>query len=398
LIDSSEKETDSSDSENEDFGDESDENKIFEIRLKMTELVREYEDRMGVMMGFIVSEDDLKRNHNQILNDIKEQMISLNPFSNSAKFEAYLKELIGEIEKSFEDSHLVFRAKSNKRTSVLKDITKKAIKFYREEMDKYFENTNFLMREKLEEYNSLVILRTIDKFKDETENISPEIFENHLRDNLKVVFVEISEENLKNAPTLPAIGIDLGTTYSCVAYFRTGKPRGEVVVIPNDMGNRTTPSVVNFLPNNDVVVGEAANEQSYSNSSNFIYSAKRLIGRQFNDEKVQNDMKFWRFKVIDDGNNIAKIQIKPDGNEKTLFPEEISAKILKKLKQTAENHLGCEVKNAVITVPAYFNDSQKEATKDAGRIAGLNVLKIINEPTAAALAFQLKRIDDLETK
>jgi L1 cell adhesion molecule like protein len=109
-------------------------------------------------------------------------------------------------------------------------------------------------------------------------------------------------------------------------------------------------------------------------------------------------MKFWRFKVIDDGNNIAKIQVKPDENEKSFFPEEISAKILKKLKQMAEIYLGCKVKNAVITVPAYFNDSQKEATKDAGKIAGLNVLKIINEPTAAALAFQLKRNDDLETK
>jgi hypothetical protein len=277
-------------------------------------------------------------------------------------------------------------------------ITKKALKFYRDEIDKCRENTNFILREKLEVYSSKAIERTVDKFKDERGDVSLEYYENYLIEKLKIFEKEISEENLKNAPTLPAIGIDLGTTYSRVAYFRTGKPRGEVVIIPNDMGDRTTPSVVLFLPNNEVLVGEAANEQSYSNSSNFIYSAKRLIGRQFNDEKVQNDMKFWRFKVIDDGNNIPEIQVKPDGNEKTFFPEEISAKILKKLKQTAENYLGCEVKNAVITVPAYFNDSQEEATKVAGRIAGFNVLKIINEPTAAALAFQLKRNDDLETK
>jgi hypothetical protein len=391
--------SDSDNEDNEDLIDETDENQTSVLKLEIEKLVQEYQDRMSLMTDLVLTEDDLKRSHIEILNEIEDKMISLNPFSNSMKFEPFLKELNVEIEKSFEDSCRILKAKSDKKAAVLKEkITKKALKFYRDEMDKYFENTNFLLREKLEEYSSKAIERTVDKFKDERGEVSLEFYQNYLIEKLKIFEKEISEENLKNAPTLPAIGIDLGTTYSCVAYFRTGKPRGEVVVIPNELGNRTTPSVVNFLPNNEVVVGEAANESFYSNASNLIYSAKRLIGRQFNDKEVQNDMKLWPFKVIDEGNNIAKIKVEVDGNQKTFFPEQISAMILEKLKQTAEKYLGCPVKNAVITVPAYFNDSQKEATKDAGIIAGLNVLKIINEPTAAALAFQLKRNDDLETK
>jgi hypothetical protein len=366
--------------------------------MQIGKLVKEYEERMRVMMGLTVTKEDLKNCHIEILNDIEKKMILSNPFSNSTKFEPFLKELNVEITKTFEDSCMIFEAMSNKRTAILKEITKKAINFYRAEMDKFFENTNFLLKNKLEEYSSGVIERTIDMYKKERGEVPLEFFESNLIESLNLVFIDISEENLKNTPTLPAIGIDLGTTYSCVAYFKTGRLRGEVLVIPNDMGNRTTPSVVSYLPNNEVVVGEAAKEQSYSNSPNFIYSAKRLIGRQYNDEKVQNDMKFWRFKVIDDGNNIPKVKVKIGVNEKYLFPEQISAKVLENLKNTAERHLGCPVKNAVITVPAYFNDSQKEATKDAGVLAGLNVLKIINEPTAAALAFQLKRNDDLETK
>jgi L1 cell adhesion molecule like protein len=164
------------------------------------------------------------------------------------------------------------------------------------------------------------------------------------------------------------------------------------------MGNKTTPSVVAFNENNEVIIGESAKDRAYSNPRNTIFSAKRLIGRKFSDQNVHKYSKWWPIRVVDDGNDIAKVQIKTNGTDKTFFPEGISAKILKKLKQTAEKHLGCEVTNAVITVPAYFNDSQKEATKDAGAIAGLNVLKIINEPTAAAIAFQLNRSDEKESK
>jgi L1 cell adhesion molecule like protein len=224
-------------------------------------------------------------------------------------------------------------------------------------------------------------------------------FKEVIKDSLKDIYQEIIEQNDMNTPTLAAIGIDLGTTNCCVAYFQPSRPKGNVIIIPNDMGNKTTPSVVAFNENNEeVIIGESAKEHAYSKPRNTIFSAKRLIGRKFSDETVQNDISLWPFKVVDDGNDIAKIQVKINGSDKIFFPEEISAKILKKLKQTAENHLGCEVKNAVITVPAYFNDSQKEATKDAGAIAGLNVLKIINEPTAAAIAFQLNRSDEKESK
>jgi molecular chaperone DnaK (HSP70) len=228
--------------------------------------------------------------------------------------------------------------------------------------------------------------------------MSIEKFENFVKDSLLDIYNDIIEENNKNTPTLPAIGIDLGTTNCCVAFYQTSKPRGKVIIVPNDMGNTTTPSVIAFCDNNQEIIGEAAKEQSYTNSRNTIFSAKRLIGRQFDDENVKKDMNLWPFRVVDDGNNIAKISVRVDGTEKIFFPEEISAKILKKLKQTAETYLGCDVKNAVITVPAYFNDAQKEATKDAGKIAGLNVLRIINEPTAAAIAFQLNRSDDLGSR
>ncbi len=181
-----------------------------------------------------------------------------------------------------------------------------------------------------------------------------------------------------------AIGIDLGTTTSAVSVWRNG--RGEI--IPNAQGNRITPSYVAF---NDTerLIGDAAKNQSTMNPKNTVYDAKRLIGRQFNDPTVVDDKKYWSFEVINDGNNKPKIKVNYKDEEKLYYPEEISAMVLSYMKETAENYLGQEVKDAVITVPAYFGDSQRQATKDAGVIAGLNVLRIINEPTAAALAYGL---------
>lgn len=183
----------------------------------------------------------------------------------------------------------------------------------------------------------------------------------------------------------PAIGIDLGTTYSCVGVFMHGK----VEIIANDQGNRTTPSYVAFT-DTERLIGDAAKNQVALNPHNTVFDAKRLIGRRFEDAPVQADMKHWPFKVISDGGK-PKIQVDYKGESKTFSPEEVSAMVLVKMKETAEAFLGKTVKDAVVTVPAYFNDSQRQATKDAGTIAGLNVLRIINEPTAAAIAYGLDK-------
>ncbi|CAC5389334.1 HSPA1s [Mytilus coruscus] len=183
----------------------------------------------------------------------------------------------------------------------------------------------------------------------------------------------------------PAIGIDLGTTYSCVGVFKHGK----VEIIANDQGNRNTPSYVAFT-DTEALVGDSAKNTVALNAKSTIFNAKRLIGRHFSDSTVQSDMKHWPFKVINSGGK-PKLQVEQKGETKILTTEEIGAMVLVKMKQTAEAYLETKVTDAVITVPAYFNHSQRLATKDAGFVAGLNVLHIINEPTAAALAYGLDK-------
>ena len=195
----------------------------------------------------------------------------------------------------------------------------------------------------------------------------------------------------KKAPEGPCVGIDLGTTYSCVGVMKNNN----VEIIANDQGNRTTPSYVAFT-DSERLIGEAAKNQAAMNPKNTVFDAKRLIGREFTDSTVQNDMKHWPFKVVNVGGKPV-IQVSYLGEEKKFSAEEISSMVLVKMKQTAEAYLGEEVKNAVVTVPAYFNDQQRQATKDAGAISGLNVMRIINEPTAAAISYGLgkKTTDEL---
>jgi len=186
--------------------------------------------------------------------------------------------------------------------------------------------------------------------------------------------------------THKAIGIDLGTTYSCVGVWENER----VEIIANDQGNRTTPSYVAFT-DTERLIGDAAKNQVAMNPENTVFDSKRLIGRKFSEQVVQADMKHWPFKVIAKDGDKPFIKVTFKGEVKEFAPEEVSAMVLVKMKETAEAYLGGAVKDAVVTCPAYFNNSQREATKDAGRIAGLNVLRIINEPTAAALAYGLDK-------
>ncbi|KAK8805415.1 hypothetical protein WA158_002071 [Blastocystis sp. Blastoise] len=181
------------------------------------------------------------------------------------------------------------------------------------------------------------------------------------------------------------IGIDLGTTYSCVGVFKDG----QVEIIPNEQGNRITPSYVAW-DDNERMIGDAAKNQATINPERTVFDVKRLIGRNFNDETVQKDKKMWPFH-LEDKNGKPSIKVQTNQGERNFSPEEISAMVLSKMKQIAEAYLGTDIKNAVVTVPAYFNDAQRQATKDAGTIAGLNVLRIINEPTAAAIAYGLDK-------
>merc|ERR1712188_37991 len=184
----------------------------------------------------------------------------------------------------------------------------------------------------------------------------------------------------------PALGIDLGTTYSCVGIWQNDR----VEIIANDQGNRTTPSYVAFT-DTERLIGDSAKNQVAMNPTNSVFDAKRLIGRKFADPVVQSDMKHWPFKVVPKDGDKPHIQVQFKGEEKIFSPEEISSMVLTKMKETGEAFTGKTVKDVVVTVPAYFNDSQRQATKDAGTIAGLNVMRIINEPTAAAIAYGLDK-------
>ena len=195
------------------------------------------------------------------------------------------------------------------------------------------------------------------------------------------------EKKDKDEPLGPVIGIDLGTTYSCVGVYKDGR----VQIIANDQGNRITPSVVAFTDDGERLVGDAAKNQASLNPKNTIFDAKRLIGRQYGDKTVQHDKSLLPFDIVDAGHGKIAIEVQIKGEKKRFAPEEISAMVLQKMKQIAEAYLGKSLKNAVVTVPAYFNDAQRQATKDAGTIAGLNVVRIINEPTAAAIAYGMDK-------
>ena len=195
----------------------------------------------------------------------------------------------------------------------------------------------------------------------------------------------------QNKNSTNVVGIDLGTSMTCIAVYKDGK----VHVISSEHGENIVPSYVSFTED-ERLIGRSAKNNANRNPTNTIYDVKRLIGRKFSDPTVQSDMKHWPFKVIRGNNDKPIIQLEYKGETKKFTPEQISAMILTKMKETAENYIGEKVTSAVITVPAYFNDAQRRATKDAGAIAGLNVLRIINEPTAAAMAYGIDKTSESE--
>jgi len=207
-----------------------------------------------------------------------------------------------------------------------------------------------------------------------------------LRLLLSLTAVALAKEEGKKDDIGTVIGIDLGTTYSCVGVFKNGR----VEIIANDQGNRITPSYVAFTAEGERLIGDAAKNQLTTNPENTVFDAKRLIGREWTDKAVQHDIKYFPFKVIDK-NTKPHVVLDTNEGEKVFAAEEISAMVLLKMKETAEAYLGKKVTHAVVTVPAYFNDAQRQATKDAGAIAGLTVMRIINEPTAAAIAYGMDK-------
>jgi heat shock protein 1/8 len=184
------------------------------------------------------------------------------------------------------------------------------------------------------------------------------------------------------------IGIDLGTTYSCVGVWQNDR----VEIIASDTGARTVPSMVSFT-DTERLVGDSAKGSAATYPRSTIFDAKRMIGRPFNDSQLQADLKHFPYKVVDDGKGRPKIEVETKDGVKQFYPEEVSAMVLQKMKSIAEAYLGETVRDAVVTVPAYFNDAQRQATKDAGVVAGLNIVRIINEPTAAAIAYGLDKKD-----
>ncbi|CAG2101234.1 unnamed protein product [Medioppia subpectinata] len=304
------------------------------------------------------------------------------------------------------DTKLVFIERKKDRVLATERLMSLILSDYNVKMDRRRRDTAFIRTDRLKHIHHELTGELIKEYTERRGHLSFDKFCDHVNDVLAIAYRVVSRDNDKHTPALPAVGIDLGTTNSCVAYYKPGIGANCVVVFDNDLSRLTTPSVIEFnASNGDVVVGETAKVNFLSNPRNTIFSIKRLIGQKFSSTNVANDREFWPFRVVDMGNDEPGVEVEtgPDGLIQRFMPEEISAHVLKKMKDVAEEKLrtGGErvvITNCVITVPAYFNDDQRDATRAAAIMADLKVLKIINEPTAAALAYQLNRFHDLKTK
>ncbi|CAG2101386.1 unnamed protein product [Medioppia subpectinata] len=292
----------------------------------------------------------------------------------------------------------IFAMRQDDRRRAKAALVDRALLWYNSEMKRMYGDQQYIHPKRLGEIHEELVAKAVTRFEPARAHLPIDIFPEFMSETLRVPYNSLADENYRNAPAVPAIGIDLGTTNSCVAYYMPDRlaHSGRIKVCPNGH-NDWTPSCVEYRDKGEVVVGEEAKNNLLGSPHKIIYSAKRLIGRQFVDEKVKEYKTIWPFDVVDI-KCAAGVEVEVDGHSRQLLPEEVSADVLRTMKEVAERDLGHPVFDAVITVPAYFTDGQREATKAAGIIAGLNILGIINEPTAAALAYKLDRFDDMSSR
>ncbi|CAL8070012.1 unnamed protein product [Orchesella dallaii] len=316
-------------------------------------------------------------------NDIKEKVSNLFHSKWYYKTQTFKNEFLGQLMEVVEETFVELKDQFEMRRARDAFVTKEARKFYHEEMEKYFKNDQFIQLHQLQALHARASRNAIKRCTDKTPLKDTQIED--LKQSLGKSFNKYQEKNdislNWDCGNEPAIGIDLGTTYCCVAVYFKGK----VQIIRNSLGSNTTPSYVAFSDDGSRVIGQAAKDNAFRNPENTIFNAKRMIGRELQDKDLQNDMKFWPFKVVDGAKGPA-VEI----HGKQYLPEQIGSFLLAELRDQAQRYLKIPINKAVITVPAYFNDRQRAATVDAGEMAGLEVLQILNEPTAAAIAYKLE--------
>jgi len=367
--------------------EKSKENVLVKAENDMKACLKNYEDKIGADIGKVADQAALEENNKKYLDEAIQELEGKWAHASDTTF---LTPFIEQLEKdaicAFEGDIIdLYNMKKEEQQELIKKAFWEAKKYYTAKMEKHLEKEGFIKPVQLERLHNVTRWEAVDVCKKKLP--IPTATEQQLEDQIDTLFKKFEEQNDMNVPVNPAIGIDLGTTFSCVAVYHKGK----VQVIPNSQGKNTTPSYVAFTDTEEVV-GEPAKSQAHENPENTIFDAKRIIGRAMDDEHLVNDMKLWPFTVEPDENGVPKIRAK----DNTYFPEQISSKILIELKNAAEAYLNTKVENAVITVPAYFTDGQRQATKDAGSLAGLKVLTIINEPTAAAFAYKLQYGEDAD--
>ncbi|CAL8136306.1 unnamed protein product [Orchesella dallaii] len=340
--------------------------------------LQEYQSIMSGELNNVGSSEELKSLHEAAYHRAMLVMQTVHLAQTDPTFvQTHMMELKTEIESAFEEIWELYNLKEGKEALTVKGEVRRCVELYEDEMDKHLRANEFIRKEELERLHNRVKERILQRNSCKLTGDQEE----ELIQLMEELFIKCAEQNVMENQNEPAIGIDLGTTYCCTAIYA----KGRVHVIRNGIGKNTTPSYVAFKDGKKEIVGEPAKSQAYSNPENTIFDAKRIIGRKFGDKKLQEDMTLWPFTVVDEM-GIPKIRV----GEKSLHPEEISAKLLRQLKRDAEAYLEEEVRKAVITVPAYFTDGQRQATVDAGKMAGLQVLFILAEPTAAALAYKLQ--------